>query len=59
VASAIRDREDNAVAAICVTVHTHRLTKENIRRLGRLVMKAAAEISDDLGYGGFKKRQLK
>jgi IclR family transcriptional regulator, KDG regulon repressor len=57
VASAIRDREGNAVAAIGVTVPLHRLTKENIVRLGRLVMKAAATISGNLGYPGAQKRR--
>jgi DNA-binding IclR family transcriptional regulator len=59
VASAIRDREDNVVAAVGVTVPTHRLAKENIDQLGRLVMKAAAEISHELGYAGLKKQFLK
>jgi DNA-binding IclR family transcriptional regulator len=57
VASAIRDSEGNAVAAIGVTVPLHRLTKENIGRLGRLVMKAAATVSDTLGYEGPQKRR--
>jgi DNA-binding IclR family transcriptional regulator len=56
VASAIRDREGNAVAAIGVTVPLHRLTKENIVRLGRLVMKAAATVSGNLGYRGAQKQ---
>jgi hypothetical protein len=47
------------VAAVGVTVPTHRLAKENIDQLGRLVIKAAATISDELGYGGFKKNQLR
>ena len=55
VASAIRNRDGNVVAAVGVTVPTHRLAKENIDQLGRLVMKAAATISDHLGYGGPKK----
>jgi IclR family transcriptional regulator, KDG regulon repressor len=54
VASAIRDREANIVAAIGVTVPIHRLAKETIDQLGRLVMKAAAEISHELGYAGLK-----
>jgi IclR family transcriptional regulator, KDG regulon repressor len=54
VASAIRGREGNVVAAIGITVPIHRLAKENIDPLGRLVMKAAAEISHDLGYTGKK-----
>jgi IclR family transcriptional regulator, KDG regulon repressor len=54
VASAIRGRDGNVVAAIGITVPTHRLAKENIDPLGRLVMKAAAEISHDLGYTGKK-----
>ena len=58
VASAIRDREGNVVAAIGITVPIHRLAKENIDQLGRLVMKAAAAISDELGYVAFKKDQL-
>ena len=57
VASAIRDSEGNAVAAIGVTVPLHRLTKENIVRLGRLVMKAAATVSDILGYEGDQRRR--
>jgi DNA-binding IclR family transcriptional regulator len=57
VASAIRDREGDAVAAIGVTVPLHRLTKENIARLGRLVMKAAATVSNNLGYGGAQRRR--
>lgn len=57
VASAIRDSEGNAVAAIGVTVPLHRLTKENIGRLGRLVMKAAAVVSDILGYEGAARRK--
>jgi IclR family transcriptional regulator, KDG regulon repressor len=57
VASAIRDREGNAVAAIGVTVPLHRLTKENIGRLGRLVMKATATVSDALGYEGAQRRK--
>jgi IclR family transcriptional regulator, KDG regulon repressor len=57
VASAIRDREGNAVAAIGVTVPLHRLTKENIARLGRMVMKAAATVSGDLGYQGAQRRR--
>lgn len=56
VAAAIRDSEGNAVAAIGVTVPLHRLTKENIRRLGRLVMKAAATVSDTLGYEAQRRR---
>jgi DNA-binding IclR family transcriptional regulator len=48
VASAIRDREGHVVAAIAVTVPAHRLAKENIDRLGRFVMKAAAGISHEL-----------
>ncbi len=59
VASAIQDKEGNVVAAVGVTVPTHRLPKENIDQLGRLVMKAAAAISDELGYGGFKKINLR
>jgi DNA-binding IclR family transcriptional regulator len=55
VASAIRDRDGNVVAAVGVTVPTHRLAKENIDQLGQLVMKAAVIISDALGYGGLKK----
>jgi IclR family KDG regulon transcriptional repressor len=55
VASAIQDRDGNVVAAVGVTVPTHRLAKENIDQLGRLVMKAAATISDELGYGRQKK----
>jgi DNA-binding IclR family transcriptional regulator len=54
VASAIRDREGHVVAAIGITVPIHRLAKENIGPLGRLVMKAAATISNELGYGGLK-----
>jgi DNA-binding IclR family transcriptional regulator len=54
VASAIRGREGNVVAAIGITVPIHRLAKENIDPLGRLVMKAAAEISHELGYTGKK-----
>ena len=38
--------------------HEVRLAKENIDQLGRLVMKAAAAISDELGHVGFKKNQL-
>jgi IclR family KDG regulon transcriptional repressor len=57
VASAIRDREGNAVAAIGVTLPLHRLTKENIGRLGRLVMKATATVSDVLGYEGAQRRR--
>jgi IclR family transcriptional regulator, KDG regulon repressor len=59
VASAIRDREDNVVAAIGITVPIHRLAKENIDQLGRLVMKAVAAISGELGYVPFKKNQLR
>jgi len=59
VASPIRDRESNVVAAIGITVPIHRLAKENIDQLGRLVMKAAAVISDELGYVAFKKNQLR
>lgn len=55
VASAIRDRDGNVVAAVGVTVPTHRLANENIDQLGRLVMKAAATISSELGYGNLKK----
>ena len=58
VASAIRDRESNVVAAIGITVPIHRLAKENIDQLGRLVMKAAAAVSDELGYVDFKKDEL-
>lgn len=58
VASAIRDKDGNVVAAVGVTVPTHRLAKENIDQLGRLVMKAAATISDELGYGDLKKNQF-
>lgn len=58
VASAIRNRDGSVVAAIGVTVPIHRLTKENIDQLGRSVMKAAAEISHELGYGDFKKINL-
>jgi IclR family transcriptional regulator, KDG regulon repressor len=54
VASEIRDREGHVVAAIGITVPIHRLAKENIGPLGRLVMKAAATISNELGYGGLK-----
>jgi IclR family transcriptional regulator, KDG regulon repressor len=55
VASAIRDGNGNVVAAVSITVPIHRLAKENIDRLGRLAMKAAAEISHELGYAGLKK----
>ena len=59
VASAIWDRDGNVVAAIGITVPIHRLAKENIDPLGRLVMKAAAEISHELGYAGLKKQFVK
>jgi IclR family transcriptional regulator, KDG regulon repressor len=59
VASAIWDRDGNVVAAIGITVPIHRLAKENIDPLGRLVMKAAAEISHELGYAGLEKQFLK
>jgi IclR family transcriptional regulator, KDG regulon repressor len=59
VASAIWDREGNVVAAIGITVPIHRLAKENIDPLGRLVMKAAAAISHELGYVGLKERLIK
>ena len=59
VASAIWGREGNVVAAIGITVPIHRLAKENIDPLGRLVMKAAAEISHELGYAGSKKQFMK
>jgi IclR family transcriptional regulator, KDG regulon repressor len=59
VASAIWGREGNVVAAIGITVPIHRLAKENIDPLGRLVMKAAAEISHELGYEGLKKQFVK
>jgi IclR family transcriptional regulator, KDG regulon repressor len=59
VASAIWDREGNVVAAIGITVPIHRLAKENIDPLGRLVMKAAAAISHELGYAGLKERLIK
>jgi IclR family transcriptional regulator, KDG regulon repressor len=55
VASAIRDRDGNVVAAVGVTVPTHRLAKENVDQLGRLVTKAAVTISNRLGYGCLKK----
>ena len=53
------DRNRNVVAAIGITVPIHRLAKETIDPLGRLVMKAAAQISHELGYVGFKKQFLK
>jgi IclR family transcriptional regulator, KDG regulon repressor len=59
VASAIRDREGNVVAAIGITVPIHRLAKENIDPLGRLVMKAAAAISDELGYVSLRQTSSK
>jgi IclR family KDG regulon transcriptional repressor len=58
VAAAIWGREGNVVAAIGITVPIHRLAKENIDPLGRLVMKAAAAISDELGYVRLKQNQM-
>lgn len=57
VASPVRDSEGNPVAAIGVVVPLHRLTKENIGRLSRLVMKAAAAVSDMLGYEAAARRR--
>jgi len=58
VASAVRDREGTVVAAICITVPVHRLTKANTDRFGRLTMEAARRISTELGYGEFKRQSL-
>ena len=44
------------MAAVDITVPTHRLAKDNIDQLGRLVMKVAETISDDLGYGDLKSK---
>jgi DNA-binding IclR family transcriptional regulator len=56
VASGIRDRDGNVVASIGATIPIHRLTKETADRLGKLTIKAAAAISESLGYGTQKRR---
>ncbi len=56
VASSIRDRDGNVVASIGVTIPIHRLTRETIDRLGKLTIKAAAAISESLGYAAQKRR---
>jgi IclR family KDG regulon transcriptional repressor len=56
VASGIRDRDGNVVASIGATIPIHRLTKETADGLGKLTIKAAAAISESLGYAAQNRR---
>jgi DNA-binding IclR family transcriptional regulator len=56
VASGIHDRDGHVIASIGATIPIHRLTKETAARLGKLTIKAAAAISESLGYGAQKRR---
>jgi DNA-binding IclR family transcriptional regulator len=50
VAAPVRDRGGKVVAAVSLGGSTHRVTRDRIPELGKLVMEAAARISDRLGH---------
>ena len=51
VAAPVRDNQGNVIAAVSISVPSVRLGYKDIPRYGKIVIKAAEEISNRLGYG--------
>lgn len=51
VAAPVRDNQGNVIAAVSISVPSVRLGYKDIPRYGKIVIQAAEEISDRLGYG--------